>query len=140
MLNLLIMHQVPILPRLLLIMVLEVMAEAIFSTNFGPGRGRDLAEIITGNNTGKPQCQLCRRFGHEVKRCYYRFDPSFVSPTSFSQNSGGPRAYFSQASLIPQLCLQHLTCSMITLGTLILVLQNHVTTTDNNLQHNTEFY
>lgn len=37
-------------------------------------------------------------FGHEVERCYDRFDPSFVSPTSSSQNSGGPRAYFNQAS------------------------------------------
>ena len=39
--------------------------------------------------------------------------------------------------LIPQLCLQHLRCSMITLGTLILVLQ--ITPNANNLQHNTEF-
>ncbi|RVW38337.1 Retrovirus-related Pol polyprotein from transposon RE1 [Vitis vinifera] len=75
-----------------------------FSTNFGPGRGRGRGNggksgwNNNWNNTSKPQCQLCRRFGHGVERCYYRFDPSFVSPTSSSQNSGGPCAYFSQAS------------------------------------------
>ncbi|WJZ89935.1 hypothetical protein VitviT2T_009118 [Vitis vinifera] len=68
--------------------------------NFNGGRGNGGKSDWNNNwnNTGKPQCQLCRRFGHEVERCYYRFDPSFVSPTSSSQNSGGPRAYFSQAS------------------------------------------
>ncbi|RVW72812.1 Retrovirus-related Pol polyprotein from transposon RE1 [Vitis vinifera] len=94
-----------------------------FSTNFGPGRGQGNGGRFNAgnfgrdrnfnggrgnggrsgwnnnwNNTGKPQCQLCQRFGHEVKRCYYRLDPSFASPTSSSQNSRGPRAYFSQAS------------------------------------------
>ncbi|KAL6331208.1 hypothetical protein AAG906_009636 [Vitis piasezkii] len=59
-----------------------------FSTNFGPGRGRGIGQ----GNGGRFNA------GNFVERCYYRFDPSFVSPTSSSQNSGGPRAYFSQAS------------------------------------------
>ena len=91
------------------------------------------------NNTGKPQCQLCRRFGHEVERCYYKFNPSFVSPTSSSQNSGGPRAYFNRV-------LYHSS----TLFTTLEVFNdnswypdsgfsNHVTLNANNLQHNTEF-
>ncbi|KAE8665186.1 hypothetical protein F3Y22_tig00112649pilonHSYRG00099 [Hibiscus syriacus] len=49
----------------------------------GRGRGRF-------NNSNRPQCQLCGKFGHIVQRCYRRFDRDFTElPMKISLLSSG---------------------------------------------------
>ncbi|RVW60450.1 Retrovirus-related Pol polyprotein from transposon RE2 [Vitis vinifera] len=66
-------------------------------------------------------------------------DPSFVSPTSSSQNSGGPRPYFSQAS--PHSSTLFTTPEVFNDNSWYpdSGVSNHVTPNANNLQHNTKF-
>lgn len=49
----------------------------------------------TGVNTDEapPVCQLCRKVGHEVDRCYYRFDTSFAGfSRGFQHRNQRPRS------------------------------------------------
>ncbi|KAE8659142.1 Detected protein of confused Function [Hibiscus syriacus] len=46
----------------------------------GRGRGRF-------NNSNRPQCPLCGKFGHIVKRCYRRFDRDFTGVGSEHQST-----------------------------------------------------
>jgi len=53
------------------------------SNNGGRGRG--------GSNNGRPKikCQLCKKEGHSVVECWYRFDEDFVAPEEKSANTAG---------------------------------------------------
>jgi histone deacetylase 1/2 len=51
----------------------------------GPsGRGR--GNFNSNSNKPKPRCQVCKKDGHTMIDCWYRFDESFVAPEEKSAN------------------------------------------------------
>ena len=152
MLNLLILHQVSVLPRLLLIMVLEVVAEAISLPTLVREEVKVLVkvmEVVSMLETlveieilMEAEEMVADLVGITTGIILANLNASFVEGLDMKLRGvtiGLIQVLLVQPPLlkivvvlvlilakpllIPQLCLQHLRCSMITLGTLILVLQ-----------------
>ena len=148
MLNLLILHQVSVLPRLLLIMVLEVVAEAISLPTLVREEVK-VMEVVSMLETLveieiliEAEEMVANLDGITIRIILANLSASFVEGLDMKLRgvtTGLIQVLLVQPPLlkivvvlvlisakpllIPQLCLQHLRCSMITLGTLILVLQ-----------------
>ena len=52
----------------------------------GRGRGRG-GRFGRGGGNGKPQCQVCGKFGHIALKCYYRFNHDFLGPSQLQGQS-----------------------------------------------------
>ena len=148
MLNLLILHQVSVLPRLLLIMVLEVVAEAISLPTLVREEVK-VMEVVSMLETlvdeeilMEAEEMVAYLDGITTEIILANLSANFVEGLDMKLRgvtTGLIQVLLVQPPLlkivvvlvlisakpllIPQLCLQHLRCSMITLGTLILVLQ-----------------
>ena len=152
MLNLLILHQVSVLPRLLLIMVLEVVAEAISLPTLVREEVKVLVKVMEVVSMLETLVEIEILMEAEEMVAYLDGITTEIILANLSANfvegldmklrgvtTGLIQVLLVQPPLlkivvvlvlisakpllIPQLCLQHLRCSMITLGTLILVLQ-----------------
>ena len=152
MLNLLILHQVSVLPRLLLIMVLEVVAEAIsLATLVGEEIEVlvkvmevvsmletlveieilmeaeeivvDLVGITTGIILAKLSASFFKGLDMKLKGVTTGLIQVLLVQPPLLKKVVVLVLISAKPLLILQLSLQHLRCSMITLGTLILVLQ-----------------
>ena len=152
MLNLLILHKVPILARLLLIMVLKVVAKAISLPTLVLEEVEVLVkvmEVVSMLETlveteilMEAEEMVADLVGITTGIILANLNASFVEGLDMKLRGvtiGLIQVLLVQPPLlkivvvlvlisakhllIPQLCLQHLRCSMITLGTLILVLQ-----------------
>ena len=55
---------------------------------FGGRRGREGRGFKGGrnswNNSNRPQCQLCGKYGHVVWQCFHRFDQNLPKPLKTS--------------------------------------------------------
>ena len=150
--NLLILQQVPILPRLLLIMVLEVVTEAISLPTLvkeevevlvkvmevvsmletlveaeilmeAEEMVADLAGITTGIILANLNASFVEGLDMTLKGVTTSLIQVLLVQPPLLKIVVVLVLILAKPLLIPQLCLQHLRCSMITLGTLILVLQ-----------------
>ncbi|RVW39690.1 Retrovirus-related Pol polyprotein from transposon RE2 [Vitis vinifera] len=144
--------QVPILPRLLLIMVLEVVAEAISLPTLvkeevevlvkvmevvsmletlveaeilmeAEEMVADLARITTGIILANLNASFVEGLDMTLKGVTTGLIQVLLVQPPILKIVVVLVLILAKPLLIPQLCLQHLRCSMITLGTLILVLQ-----------------
>ena len=148
MLNLLILHQVSVLPRLLLIMVLEVVAEAISLPTLVREEVKvmevvsmletlveieilmeaeemvaDLVGITTGIMLANLSANFVKGLDMKLRGVTTGLIQVLLVQPPLLKIVVVLVLISAKPLLIPQLCLQHLRCSMITLGTLILVLQ-----------------
>ena len=148
MLNLLILHQVSVLPRLLLIMVLEVVAEAISLPTLVREEVKvmevvsmletlveieilmeaeemvaDLVGITTGIMLANLSANFVKGLDMKLRGVTTGLIQVLLVQPPLLKIVVVLVLISAKPLLIPQLCLQHLRCSMITLGTLILVLR-----------------